>query len=189
MNTPSVARAAIVLPLRKRRKMLRRPAGRRRIIIALLARARRRGSGSTSPPVPGCPATQSLPPLETNAALEGWSDSAGRAALRSRRLDRIASGCATAPLQRREAVLDSFPDWPDDVLGLVACRRIRQGFTADQLRAAWGPPARIIPDLTGIRPMEQWDYGPAPCSSGTGGSRAGNILSWHSFSEPWPEGR
>jgi hypothetical protein len=158
MNTPSVARAAIVLPLRKRRKMLRRPSGRRRIVIALLV-ALSAGIGINFATRPRLSGRADLPPLEANPALEGWSDSAGRTALRSRRLDRIASGCATAPLQRREAVLDSFPDWADDVLGLVACRRVRPGFTADQLRAAWGPPARIIPDMTGIRPMEQWDYG------------------------------
>jgi hypothetical protein len=108
---------------------------------------------------PRLSSNESLPPLENNAALEGWSDSAGRAALRERRLERIAAGCTTASRQRREAVLDSFPTWRDDVLRLVTCRRVRPGFTADQLRAAWGEPERILPAMSSQRPMEQWDYG------------------------------
>jgi hypothetical protein len=71
-------------------------------------------------------------------------------------------------------VLDSFPTWSDDVLGLVACRRIRPGFTAAQLRAAWGPPARLIPDMTGMRPVEQWDYGHRSVLIWDG-----RIKSWH----------
>jgi hypothetical protein len=157
MNTPSVARAAIVLPLRKRRKVVR-PASRRKLVLALLL-ALGAGIGINFATRPRLSGNASLPPLENNAALEGWSDSAGRAALRERRLERIASGCATASRQRREAVLDSFPAWRDDVLRLVACRRIRPGFTSNQLRAAWGEPERIIPDLNSQRPMEQWDYG------------------------------
>ena len=155
--TTRTMRRGVVLPLRKRRKVLRRPAGRRRLIAALLVviAVGIAINYATRPRL----SDQSLPPLETNAALESWSDSAGHAALRSRRLERITGGCATAPLRRREAVLDSFPEWPDDVLGLVACRRVRPGFTTAQLRAAWGPPARVIPDLTGLRPVEQWDYG------------------------------
>ncbi len=159
MNTPSVARSAIVLPSRRRRKILHRPARRRRFIVMLVVAL---GAGIavnlvTRPQL--TPGEDPLPPLESAAALESWSDSAGREALRGRRLDRSAGVCGGATLERREAVLDSFPSWPDDVLGLVACRRIRPGFTAEQLRAAWGPPVRIIPDLTGVRPVEQWDYG------------------------------
>ena len=153
------ARGAIVLPLRKRRKVQRRPAGRRRFVMAVLL-ALGVGVGvnfATRPRLTG--GHDALNPLESSAALEAWPDSAGRAALRSRRLDRLANDCPAAPPARRREVLDSFPSWPDDVLGLVACRRIQPGFTADQLRAAWGAPVRIIPDLSGMRPVEQWDYG------------------------------
>jgi hypothetical protein len=148
-----------VVPLRKRRKVPRRADGRRRIVTALLLAV---GIGivvhiGTRPRL--LSKDESVSPGETRAGLESWSDSAGREELHSRRLDRLASGCASASLRRREAVLDSFPTWSDDVLALVACRRIRQGFTADQLRAAWGSPARVIPDLSGIRPIEEWDYG------------------------------
>jgi hypothetical protein len=158
MSVPA-ARRGVVFPLRKRRKVLRPPAGRRRIVLAVLL-ALGAGIGvnlATRARLTG--GDDALPPVESSAALETWSDSAGRAALRSRRLDRLANDCPAAHPSRRQAVLDSFPSWPDDVLGLVACRRIRPGFTADQLRAAWGSPARIIPDLSGIRPLEQWDYG------------------------------
>ena len=153
------ARAGVVLPLRRRRKVQRRPAGRRRVVTALLV-SLVAGIGvhlATKPRLPAGP--DGLPPAETGAALDAWSDSAGHHALRSRRLLRLANGCAGAPRWRREALLDSFPSWPDDVLGLVACRRIRPGFTAQQLRAAWGPPLRVVPDLAGMRPVEQWDYG------------------------------
>ncbi len=159
MNTPSAAKPGIVVPLRRRRKVQRRPSGRRRVALAVLlavvvgigvnfASRPRLSEDSMAPP-----------PLENATALDSWPDSAGRFALRSRRLERLANDCAGAPTARREAVLDSFPSWPDDVLGLVACRRIRPGFSADQLRAAWGRPARIVPDLDGVRPIEQWDYG------------------------------
>ena len=148
----------VVLPRRKRRKIARRPTSRRRVLLAILL-AVGAGIGWNVVTRHHIGASEELPELENTAALESWSDSAGRAALRTRRLDRLASECASAPRARREAVLDSFPSWPDDVLGLVACRRIRAGFTADQLRAAWGPPASIIPDLSGMRPVEQWDYG------------------------------
>ncbi len=153
------ARAGVVFPLRKRRKVVRRPGGWRRIVLAVLL-ALGAGIGvnlATRPRLSDEGGT--LPPLESGAALDSWSDSAGRAALRARRLERLAHDCASAPRSRREAVLDSFPSWPADVLGLVACRRIRPGFTADQLRAAWGPPGRIIPDQSGLRPVEQWEYG------------------------------
>ncbi len=168
------ARGGVVLPLRKRRKVLRRPAGRRRIVLAVLL-ALAVGVAvniATRPRLTG--GDNALPPLEASAGLETWSDSAGQAALRSRRLDRLANVCPAAPPGRRQEVLDSFPSWPDDVLGLVACRRIRPGFTTDQLRAAWGPPARIIPDRSGIRPMEQWDYGRRSVLIWDG-----QIKSWH----------
>ncbi|MGH7518300.1 MAG: hypothetical protein ACREOC_12660 [Gemmatimonadales bacterium] len=153
------ARSGIVLPLRKRRKVQRRPAGRRRAVMAVLL-ALGVGVGVNLATRPRLTAGgDALNPHESSAALEAWPDSAGRAALRSRRLARLTNECPAVPPRRRQEVLDSFPSWPDDVLGLVACRRIRPGFTADQLRAAWGPPARIIPDLSGMRPMEQWDYG------------------------------
>jgi hypothetical protein len=151
-------RAGVVLPQRKRRKVQKRPSPRRRVVVALLA-ALALGIGvhlATRPRLvtDGAAAL----PAETGPALDGWSDSAGHAALRDRRLDRLAGSC-NASRERREAVLDSFPAWPDDVLGLVACRRIRKGFTPEQLRAAWGAPARVVPDLASMRPVEQWDYG------------------------------
>jgi hypothetical protein len=154
-----VLTAGVVLPKRKRRKVPKRPATWRVVTLALLA-AVVLGVGvhlASRPPLPPEGDTP-LEVVETGAALDNWTDSAGRAALRQRRLDRIAGVCQ-APLPRRAAVLDSFPSWPDDVLALVACRRIRPGFTPAQLRAAWGPPAQIIPDLTGMRPVEQWHYG------------------------------
>jgi hypothetical protein len=149
---------SVVLPLRKRRKVQKRPSTRRRVVVALLA-ALAAGIGvhlATRPRL--APDDAAALSTQTRAALDTWSDSAGHAALRDRRLERLAGNC-DAPQRRREALLDSFPAWPDDVLGLVACRRIRQGFTPEQLRAAWGPPARVIPDLAGMRPVEQWDYG------------------------------
>jgi hypothetical protein len=158
MTTRTAARAPVVVPLRKRRKVLRRPTGRRRIVLTLLT-AIAIGVGVNLATRQRLSPDERLPPLENTAALDSWSDSAGRAALRSRRLSRLADSCPSAPATRREAVLDSFPAWPDDVLGLVACHRIRPGFTAQQLEAAWGPPAQVIPDLNGLRPTEQWDYG------------------------------
>jgi hypothetical protein len=152
-------RADIVLPKRRRRKVQKRPTGRRRLVMALLL-ALAIGIGvnlATRPRL--SPGNPELLAGETGAALESWSDSAGNAALRSRRLERLAATCPAAPPQRRSALLDSFPGWPDDVLGLVACRRIRSGFSVEQLRAAWGTPLRVIPDLAGMRPVEQWDYG------------------------------
>jgi hypothetical protein len=149
---------SVVLPQRKRRKVQKRPSTRRRVVVALVA-ALALGVGvhlATRPRLASNP-TAALPP-DAGAALDSWSDSAGDAALRTRRLERLAGNC-NARQDRREAVLDSFPSWPDDVLGLVACRRIRKGFTPEQLRAAWGPPTRVIPDLAGMRPVEQWDYG------------------------------
>jgi hypothetical protein len=153
------AARSVVVPQRKRRKVLRRPAGWRRIVYAILLAL---GAGvavnlATRPRLGG--SQPGLPPLESNAVLEDWSDSAGQSALRSRRMNRLAGDCPSAPPERLSAVLDSFPNWSDDVLRLVACRRIRPGFTTDQLRAAWGAPVRIIPDLNGMLPIEEWDYG------------------------------
>jgi hypothetical protein len=158
MSARSLARSALVLPIRKRRKVLRRPNNRRRIIAAVLI-ALGAGIAINFASRPRLSDAERLQPLESGAGLDAWSDSAGQAALRDRRLDRLASSCPRASSERRRAVLDSFPSWADDVLGLVACHRIRPGFTTDQLRAAWGPPASIVPDLNGIRPVEQWDYG------------------------------
>jgi hypothetical protein len=149
---------SVVLPQRKRRKVQKRPSTRRRVVLALVA-AMALGIGVHLAARPRLEPDGAAPLLTgTGAALDPWSDSAGHAALRDRRLERLAGNC-NAPQRRREALLDSFPAWPDEVLGLVACRRIRQGFTAEQLRASWGPPARVIPDLTSMLPVEQWDYG------------------------------
>ncbi|MGH7631426.1 MAG: hypothetical protein ACREOF_18980 [Gemmatimonadales bacterium] len=167
------ARAGVVLPPRKHRKVVRRPAGLRRVVLAVLL-ALAAGIAVNVATRPRLSADGGVPPPpESSAALDSWSDSAGRAALRTRRLERLAHDCATAPRSRREAVLDSFSSWPADVLGLVACRRIRPGFTADQLRAAWGPPARIVPDLNGLRPVEYWEYGARSVLIGDG-----RIRSW-----------
>ncbi|HET8624115.1 MAG TPA: hypothetical protein VFM14_11170 [Gemmatimonadales bacterium] len=158
--TSRVARSAVVFPLRSKwRRVVRRPAGRRRVVIAVLV-ALTVGvvvNLATRPRLTG--GGPAVPPLESGAALEDWSDSAGQAALRSRRLIRLASECPTASADRRRAVLDSFAQWSDDVLRLVACRRIKPGFTAEQLRAAWGVPVSISPDMNGMLPIEQWDYG------------------------------
>jgi hypothetical protein len=153
------ARNAVVLPARKRRKTARHPSARLRIVVAALI-ALVAGVGinlATRPRLTGDTAV--IPPLESGAALNDWSDSAGHEALRSRRLNRLASECPTATANRRRAVLDSFSHWNDEVLRLVACRRIRAGITAEQLQASWGRPARVIPDLNAMLPIEQWDYG------------------------------
>jgi hypothetical protein len=147
-----------MVPLRKRRRVLHRPVGRRRLIVAVLL-ALATGIVVNFATRPRLSEGTGELPLESSAALEGWSDSAGQAALYRRRLTRLASECPTASAERRRAVLDSFARWNDDVLGMVACRRIKPGFTAEQLRAAWGAPATIIPDLNGMLPIEQWDYG------------------------------
>jgi hypothetical protein len=67
--------------------------------------------------------------------------------------------CDTTRLEPRvRAVADSFPQWPDYLLGYVACRKLRRHMTKEQLRATLGKPVRVIPSTTVYRPIETWMY-------------------------------
>jgi hypothetical protein len=46
-------------------------------------------------------------------------------------------------------------DWDDQVRALISCRQVRPGFSEEQLRAALGRPAKVVPRASG---EEEWIY-------------------------------
>lgn len=75
----------------------------------------------------------------------------------------LADQCANARRQsearaRREAYVSRHPELSEDVRATILKGKFRIGFTADQVRAAVGPPYRI--NRTGNREgvREQWVY-------------------------------
>lgn len=79
---------------------------------------------------------------------------------RSQRVHRQAvavagtSDCADPGAIR--AVVQRYSQWADGDLALIACRRIRSGFTGDQVIASLGEPRQRVRRLDGA---EEWRYG------------------------------
>ncbi len=58
-----------------------------------------------------------------------------------------------------QSVIRRHGEWSDTDLALVACRRIRLGFTGDQVIASWGRPNTINRTTYSFGVHEQWVYG------------------------------
>jgi hypothetical protein len=55
--------------------------------------------------------------------------------------------------------VQKHPTWSGRAAGLVACRQIDIGMTADQVRAAWGKPDELSVTQLGSSRTEMWTYG------------------------------
>lgn len=55
--------------------------------------------------------------------------------------------------------LEKRPEWDDETIAAVSCRRIHMGMDAVQVRAAWGNPEHINRTVVGNTTNEQWVYG------------------------------
>lgn len=59
---------------------------------------------------------------------------------------------------RAGRIWQKHPDWPKDICEVIAQGKVRQGMTADQIRASWGKPDRIHRTVIGDHVSEQWVY-------------------------------
>jgi len=120
----------------------------------------------------GVPATPLAPPGEFAAEDQASKAAAGSPQGR-RRVAEVRQGCPHAPPGRLVALVDSFPEWPNDVLSIVACRSIRPGLTTEQLQASWGPPQHVLPDPVALT-AEHWEYAGRP-----------SVLVWDGLVRSW----
>jgi hypothetical protein len=63
--------------------------------------------------------------------------------------------CSVADSARLSRLGHGRQDWDDEVRALISCRQVRPGFSADQLRAALGRPAKVVRRDSG---EEEWIY-------------------------------
>lgn len=68
------------------------------------------------------------------------------------------AGCTPSRAKVRR-LLERHADWDQSVIATVACRKIRLGFTRDQVIAAWGRPYDVNRTTYSFGVHEQWVYG------------------------------
>jgi outer membrane protein assembly factor BamE (lipoprotein component of BamABCDE complex) len=69
----------------------------------------------------------------------------------------ILAGCATAA-QRRQNYVNDHPDLSPGIAEAVIEGRVKEGMTTDDVRAAWGEPARETLAVTEAGDQETWSY-------------------------------
>jgi hypothetical protein len=69
----------------------------------------------------------------------------------------ILAGCATAA-QRRQNYVNDHPDLPPAIAEAVIEGRIMEGMSTEDVRAAWGEPARETLSITEAGDQEIWSY-------------------------------
>ncbi len=97
-------------------------------------------------PVDGVPAIQPVaPPARVARVVQ--STRPARSAVGS-------AGCADSSAVGR--LVARYPAWSNSDLALIACGRLRSGFSADQVHASLGTPAKVV--RSGLA-REEWRYG------------------------------
>jgi hypothetical protein len=75
----------------------------------------------------------------------------------AQRYDQIVAMASCKPTRARiTSLTTNHPDWEIGAVASVACRRIRIGMTAEQVRAAWGRPDDINRSVYSFGVHEQW---------------------------------
>lgn len=75
----------------------------------------------------------------------------------AQRYDQIMAIASCKPTRARIVSLSTnHPGWDNDDVATIACRRIRIGMTAEQVRAAWGRPDDINRSVYSFGIHEQW---------------------------------
>ena len=105
------------------------------------------------PAPPGSDAV-SAPALSTGLARDEDEDVAARSE-RIGRQARTTAGAGCADPGTLEELVQRYRDWADGDLALIACGRIRSGFTSDQVVAAMGEPTARVALGGGT---EEWRY-------------------------------
>lgn len=99
------------------------------------------------------------------AATRAWWAAVEKESKRRQRTERVRlitesakATCKSSQTERVSRFLKQFPEWSDETIGVVACRRIQMGMDAAQVRAALGAPDDINRSVGSFGVHEQWVY-------------------------------
>ena len=98
---------------------------------------------------------------QARASVEARAASIANAAVvASRNLATVdGSRCTRGTIDRAKQLAVRYPVWDAEAIGVVMCRMIVLGMTAEQLRASWGAPSKINRTVVTRGTHEQWIYG------------------------------
>jgi DNA-directed RNA polymerase subunit RPC12/RpoP len=102
----------------------------------------------------------------SSTAASKWIAAVKKESERRERADRIRlvtvaaeATCSRSVGAKAARLIESHAEWPDEILGTIACGQVQIGMTPEQARAAWGAPEDINRSVGSWGVHEQWVYG------------------------------